>query len=58
MSDMDGEIPNVPHPEDFTMGIIRGEIPYVPEDVGEGAEEGEEEDVLSFLNPFGDGMKI
>jgi hypothetical protein len=58
MSDMDGEIPNVPHPEDFMMGIIHGEIPYVPEDVGEGAEEGEEEDVSSFLNPFGDGMKI
>jgi hypothetical protein len=38
---MDGEIPNVPHPEEYMMGIIRGEIPYVQEgeeDVGEGPE--------------------
>jgi hypothetical protein len=63
---MDGEIPNVPHPEYFMMGIIHGEIPYVPEDAGEGAREGagegasegEEEDVSSFRNPFGDGIEI
>jgi hypothetical protein len=58
---MDGEIPNVPHPEEYMMGIIRGEIPYVQEgeeDVGECAREGEEEDVSSFLNPSGDGMEI
>jgi hypothetical protein len=59
---MDGEIPNVPHPEDFMMGIIHGEIPYVPEDAGEGAgegaSEGEEEDVSSFRNLFGHGIEI
>jgi hypothetical protein len=48
--------------EELLMGIIRGEIPYVHEDAGEGAgqgaEEGEEEDVLSFLNPSDDGMDI
>jgi hypothetical protein len=45
------------------MGIIRGEIPYVPEDAGEGvgregAKECEEEVVWSFLNPSGDGREI
>jgi hypothetical protein len=70
---MDSE--NDPHqPEEFLMGIIRGEHLYVPQEgadregtevaVGEGfdregAEEDEgEEDVSSFLNPYGDGMEI
>jgi hypothetical protein len=66
---MDGE--NAPHTEELMMGIIHGEIPYVHEDAGEGAGEGaiegagregagegEEEDISSFLNPFGDGMEI
>jgi hypothetical protein len=56
---MDGQ--NEPQPEEFIMGIICGEYVYVPkEGVGrEDAREDEgEEDVLSFLNPFGDGMKI
>jgi hypothetical protein len=55
---MDGEIPNVPHPKDFMMGVIRGEIPYVPKDAREGAREGEEEDISSFLNPSSDRMEI
>jgi hypothetical protein len=54
---MDGEIPNVPHPEEYMMGIIRGEIPYVQEGE-EDAGEGEEEGVSSFLNPSGDRMEI
>jgi hypothetical protein len=61
---MDGE--NDPHTEELLMGIICGEIPYVHEDVREGAGEcgegasqegvgeGEEEDVSSFLNPSDD----
>jgi hypothetical protein len=64
---MDGE--NDPRqPEEFLFGIIRGEHVYVHQGadredpgvaVGEGAGEAErEEDVLSFLNPSGDGMEI
>jgi hypothetical protein len=70
---MEGE--NDQHqPEEYLMGMIRGEHLYVPqegadrEDPGvvvregagrEGAGEDErEEDVSSFLNPFGDGMEI
>jgi hypothetical protein len=70
---MDGE--NDPHqPEEFLMGMIRGEHLYVPqegadrEDPGvatgegssrEGAGEDEgEQDVSSFLNPSGDRMEI
>jgi hypothetical protein len=70
---MDGE--NDPHqPEEYLMGMIRGEHLYVPQEgadredprvlVGEGAgregarEDEREEDVSSFLNPSGDGMEI
>jgi hypothetical protein len=38
---MDGE--NEPHTKELLMGIIRGEIPYVPEDAEEGAGEGSRE---------------
>jgi hypothetical protein len=60
---MDGE--NESQPEEVLMVIIRGEYAYVPEEGAregagrEGAGEGEgKEDVLSFLNPSGDGMEI
>jgi hypothetical protein len=61
---------NDPHqPKEFLFGIIRGEHVYVHQEgadredprvaVGEGAgEDKHEEDVSSFLNPFGDGMEI
>ena len=41
-SDMDGEIPV--DPEEYLSAVIRGEIPYVPEDAGEehGEEDGED----------------
>ena len=62
-SDMDGEIPV--DPEEYLSVVIRGEIPYVPEDAGEehggedgGQDGGQEEDVSSFLNLTGDGMEI
>jgi hypothetical protein len=56
-------------PKEFLFGIIRGEHIYVHQEgadredpgvaVGEGAREDErEEDVSSFLNPFGDGIEI
>jgi hypothetical protein len=61
-------VENESQPEEVLMGIIHGEYAYVPEEgagegVGregarEGTGEGEEEDVSSFLNPSGDGMKI
>jgi hypothetical protein len=56
---MDGE--NQSQPEEVLMGIIRGEYAYVPKEGAgrEGAREGEDdEDLLSFLNPSGDGMEI
>ena len=65
---MDGSYPranaDVEDPEEYLNCIIRGEIPYVPEDAGEehgeedGEDGGEEEDVSSFLNLTGDGMEI
>jgi hypothetical protein len=64
---MDGDAGEGAVREELLMGIIRGEIPYVPkddeEDAGEGASregarEGEEEDILSYLNPSGDRMEI
>jgi len=49
---MDGE--KAVDPEEYLHLVIRGEIPYVPEEHGE--EDGEE-DVSSFLNLTGDGME-
>jgi hypothetical protein len=70
---MDGEN-DPSHPEEFLYGIIRGVHIYVHQEGAdredprvasregtgrEGAGEDErEEDVLSFLNPSGDGMEI
>jgi hypothetical protein len=70
---MDGEN-EPSHPAEFLYGIIRGEHVYVHQEgadrevlgvaIGEGAgregarEDEHEEDVLSFLNPSGDGMEI
>ena len=55
---MDGE--KAVDPEEYLRAVIRGEIPYVPEDAGEehGEDGGEDEDVSSFLNQTGDGMEI
>ena len=65
---MDGSHPranaDIEDPEEYLNRIIRGEIPYVPEDAGEdagkdpGEDPGEDEDPSSFLNPSGEGMEI
>ena len=62
---MDGSYERAnPDEEEYLRGMIRGEIPYVPEDAGEehgeedGEDGGEEEDVSSFVNLTGDGMEI
>jgi hypothetical protein len=70
---MDGEN-DPHQPEEFLFSIIRSEHVYVHQEgadredpgvaIGEGAgregagEDEREEDVLSFLNPSGDGMEI